>query len=223
MSFNVRSRRCPVSRTLTPAGAARWFLVLVAACLVAVPAQAQAYDAAADFSATDNPNGAWSYGWSPTLGGVLNLYVHHDNVAGVDFWRDQTDPNVSHNSSGSRIRIGTVTWPPGQLAFHPGPFGEYAVIRWTAPADGFIAILAGFVGLDFVGPTTTDVHVLYNDASIFDGEVTGFGEGSGPSFRTIVYVSAGDTIDFAVGDGDDGTYNYDSTGIDAIITYLFGR
>jgi hypothetical protein len=204
--------------------------VLVAACLVAVSAQAQAYDAAADFSATNNPNGVWSYGWSQKLGSAFNLIATPQVIGGLDTWRSDIylpftyDPAVFHNGTSDSIYLSnTVLYLPGQLGFHPGPFGEYAVIRWTAPADGIIAIQAGFVGLDFVGPTTTDVHVLYNEASIFDGEVTGFGEGSGPSFRTIVYVAAGDTIDFAVGDGDDGTYNYDSTGIDAIITYLFGR
>ena len=29
-----------------------------------------------------------------------------------------------------------VVWEPGRLALHPGPRGEYCVLRWTAPAAG---------------------------------------------------------------------------------------
>jgi hypothetical protein len=228
MWFNVRSRQCQVSWALTSAGVARWFLVLVTVGLVVGPAHAQVYDAAAEFSATDNPTGVWSYGWSQTLGADFHLYPSPLSNSGIDYWIDPpiavlNDPNVTHNGTDQVLTVGTVQWQPGQMLFHPGQNGQYSIVRWTAPADGIIAIRAGFVGADFVGPTTTDVHVLANSVSIFDGEVSGFGAGSGPSFQTIVYVSAGDTIDFAVGDGVDGNFYFDSTGIDAAIIYLFGR
>jgi hypothetical protein len=207
---------------------ARCFLVVGVVCLGAVPANAEKlYDATADFSATDNPSGVWSYGWSQTLGSDFNLIARPQVIGGLDAWPSNIhlpstyNPGVFHNGTSNTIIIsGTVQFLPGQLGFHPGPAGEYAVIRWTAPRDGFIAIHTEFMGLDFVGPTTTDVHVLYNDFSIFDGEVTGFGEGSGPSYDSGWFgILAGDTIDFVVGDGDDGHYNYDSTGIDARITF----
>jgi hypothetical protein len=38
------------------------------------------FNAAADFSATKNPNGVWSYGWSPTLGGTFVLDADHQNI-----------------------------------------------------------------------------------------------------------------------------------------------
>jgi Ca2+-binding RTX toxin-like protein len=72
--------------------------------------------------------------------------------------------------------------------------------------------------MDFVGPTTTDVHVLHNGVSLFDGVVNGYGPGSGPSFSGNVSVTAGDTIDFAVGYGPDGNCYFDTTGIAATIT-----
>jgi hypothetical protein len=226
MWLNMNSDRCPVTWTLTPAGIARWFLVLVAVGLMALPAHAQEYDAAADFSATNNPTGVWSYGWSQTLGADFHLYTTPGSFSGIDYWIDPAvgnDPTVNHNGTDQVVNYSTVQYQPGQMVFHPGPNGQYSIIRWTAPADGIIGIHAEFVGADFVGPTTTDVHVLANDVAIFDGEVTGFGPGSGPSFETLVLVAAGDTIDFAVGDGVDGNYYYDSTGLDAFITYLFGR
>jgi hypothetical protein len=74
------------------------------------------------------------------------------------------------------------------------------VIRFTAPDAGTFVLATSFTGIDFAGPTTTDVHVLLNGSSIFDGNVDGFGPGSGPSFTTTLTLHAGDTVDFAVDD-----------------------
>jgi hypothetical protein len=179
------------------------------------------YDAAPDFSATDNPNGIWSYGWSPSLGGAFVQDTSHRNVSGIDFWMGEQagdgNPSVSHNGTTNPITPGSMTWQPGQLGFHPGPNGEDAVVRWTAPRAGALSLGAAFSGLDFVGPTSTDVHVLHNGATLFDGEVLDFG--AGPSFDTTVVVAAGDTIDFAVGYGSDGNFSCDTTGLDAFISY----
>jgi hypothetical protein len=162
-------------------------LVVAVVCLGAVPAQAgTTYDAAADFSATDNPNGAWSYGWSQTLGSDFNPIATPAMFGDLDAWPSNIhlpgtpNPAVVHNGTGDTIIfVRTIQYLPGQLGFHPGPYGEYAIVRWTAPSDGYIATHAVFVGLDFVGPTTTDVHVLYNGLAIFDGKVAGFGKGAG--------------------------------------------
>jgi hypothetical protein len=182
------------------------------------------YDAAADFSATDNPHGAWSYGWSSTLGSTFNLYQFPQNVVGLDLWRidvSPIEPNVIHNGTDMPLYIleGTALYQPGQLGAHPGIHGEYSLFRWTAPANGSISIATTFSGTDFVGPTTTDVHVLRDGISIFDGIVNGYGPGSGPSFADNLTVSAGDTIDFAVGWGPDQDVGFDNTGIAASISY----
>jgi hypothetical protein len=64
------------------------------------------------------------------------------------------------------------------------------------------------------------VHVLYNGLAIFDGKVAGFGEGSGPTYDSdVISVSAGDTIDFTVGYGDDGNHGYDSTRLDSVVSF----
>jgi hypothetical protein len=68
-----------------------------------------------------------------------------------------------------------------------------------------------------VTPTTTDVHVLHNSGTLFDGAVTAFG--AGPRFDSTVVVAAGDTIDFAVGYGSNHTFDCDSTGLGAVISY----
>src|SRR5215469_1133382 len=63
------------------------FLTLLLA-LASACAQAQTYDAVKDFSITSNPNGVWSYGWAPTLGGTFNLYSVTDtaSVTGMQAW-----------------------------------------------------------------------------------------------------------------------------------------
>jgi hypothetical protein len=60
--------------------------------------------------------------------------------------------------------------------------------------------------------------VLVNISSIFDGNVNGFGPGSGPSFNTILNLAVGDRVEFAVGFGSDGNFNFDQTGISAHIS-----
>ena len=108
-----------------------------------------------------------------------------------------------------------MTWQPRQLAFHPGPSGEFSVIRWTAPTTATVSIAGSFTGTDCCA-TTTDVHVLRNGVSLFDNSVNGFG--ATVSFSATVSIQAGDTIDFIVGFGSDGNFFNDSTGLDAVIS-----
>ncbi len=189
----------------------------------AVEAVAQSWSAAGDFSPTNNPNGVWSYGWSQTLGSLFILDTASESQSGIDRWLGQQwpdgNPSVNHNATPTAITpFNSVTFQPGQLGFHPGPNGENAIVRFTAPATGSYNVDAAFVGLDFVGPTTTDVHILVRGASVFDGNVNGFGPGSGPTFSTNLTLNAGDTVDFDVGVGQDGSFAYDMTGLDATIT-----
>jgi hypothetical protein len=179
------------------------------------------FDVAADFSPTNNPNGVWSYGWSQTLGSTFVLDTVHQIKDGLDEWVPvDGGPGVYHNGTPDPIiSNGTVLVQPGEFGMHPGATGEYSVVRWTAPEDGVISLATMFFGQDFVGPTTTDVHILHNGSSFFDGIVNGFGPGSGPSFARSLAVSAGDAVDVAVGYGPDGNYNNDSTGVAATIAY----
>jgi hypothetical protein len=97
------------------------------------------------------------------------------------------------------------------------------MVRWTAPAAYPIRIDATFVGIDTVG-TTTDVHILHNGFSIFDSfinDTDGFRNlvpDTEVALHAVLTVAAGDTIDFAAGRGRNGTYFFDTTGIDATIT-----
>ncbi len=180
------------------------------------------YDAAADFSTTNNPNGVWSYGNSATLGGAFNLFSTNGTYEGIDYWNfngsQGASPLVYHNGTASPITYyDSILVQPGELALHPGSGStdEFTIVRFTAPSAGSYMLDAAFSGIDFIGPTTTDVHVLVDGVSIFDGDVNAYGPG--PSFSTTQSLLAGDTIDFVVGRGSNGTYNYDSTGLAADI------
>ncbi|PWU11255.1 MAG: hypothetical protein C5B50_23760 [Verrucomicrobia bacterium] len=173
------------------------------------------YDPAAAFSTTANPAGVWSYGFSTTLGSPMALYREELQVGGADTWRtniSQGDPAVFHNANGSALNISTIVLQPGALGFHPGPNGENSVIRFTAPAAGQYELLTAFSGIDTQG-TSTDVHVLTNTVSVFDGVVKGYGQGSGATNFSILSFNAGDFLDFSVGNGSDASFYYDGTGL----------
>jgi hypothetical protein len=200
--------------------------VLVTACLCASVSAARAIqisDVAADYSTTDNPNGVWRYGWSSALGLPFVLSTDSGVREGLDTWRGDLaadgNPAAYHNGTNNTILLeGTASFAPGVFALHPGPGGEYAVARYVAPETGSASIASSFTGEDVVG-TTTDVHVLRNGASIFDSNVVGFGPSSVAAFTSMFDVSAGDTIDFAVGFGN-GAFQNDTTGLAATITLI---
>jgi hypothetical protein len=201
-------------------------ILAVAAAVLTVGdlARAVTFDVAADFSAANNPNGAWSYGWSSTLTSAINAYPSHgkiDSTGKLDYWYDPSiisayTPNIVHNGTANAVNVSTVTFQPGQLSLSPGYAGQYSHVRWTAPYAGSFSIAATFTGIDWDWGTTTDVHVMRNGTSLFDGAVNGYGNKS--SFARTVILSQGEVIDFAVGYGSDRDYRYDTTALAATIT-----
>ncbi|HLV80790.1 MAG TPA: hypothetical protein VKT32_10930 [Chthonomonadaceae bacterium] len=188
------------------------------------PGKAQTYDAASQFSITQNPNGVWSYGWEPSTGATFTLYnTTATDSEGIERWWDAGHvdngvPVFGKNSSSSAVSEQTWTVPAGALGTNPGVNGENNVIRWTAPVAGTVAVNGFFIGYDYVGPTSTDVHVLYNSAThLFDGNINSYNQPL--NFSMTLAINAGDTIDLNVGYGSDGSYTEDTTGMDATINY----
>jgi hypothetical protein len=183
------------------------------------------FDAVADFSALHNPNGSWSYGYKTAAAPTTFVPYNTESQpfgSAFDSWYDPTVgsiPTVVHNNTGTTQSFSTFVIPPDLLNIHPGVSLQRSVIRWTAPLNGTVQVNGWFQGLDVDG-TTTDVQVTYNNTTtVFSGEVTGYGPSTAISFPFTMSVSAGDTIDFSVGDGTDGGYFFDSTGIAATICY----
>ena len=187
-------------------------------------AQGASWSLAQDFSATANPNGAWSYGWSASRGSTfspLPTSTNEYSISGFNCWTGAPTgsfvPDICHNSTNATINPDrTNPVPPGGILFHPGPQGQNADVRWTAPSCGTYNVNATFTGLDDVGPTTTDVAVLRDSALLFAGNVDGYG--AQQVFAQAVPAATGETIDFTVGFGTDDTYYYDSTGLDVKIS-----
>jgi uncharacterized protein (DUF2141 family) len=119
------------------------------------------------------------------------------------------------------ITDGSVTLGAGQIAEHPGPSGQYSHIRFTAPAAGNYSVAVTFTGIDHGGVTpqgtTTDVHVLYDGKSLFDGLINGYGATASKTL-SINNVAQAATVDFIVGYGANKTYYNDSTEVNAVIT-----
>ncbi|HUP82468.1 MAG TPA: putative Ig domain-containing protein [Pirellula sp.] len=179
------------------------------------------FDSAKDFSISNNPVGPWSYGWTQSQGSEFHLFSNgFRDSNGLDVWNDPSIgvlPVLVHNGTATPISTSGVTWQPGQMSVHPGFANERPVVRWTAPASGKAQIGAVFSGLD---QATTDVHVLQNSKSIFDGNVVDR-RTSATMAPTLIRVIAGDTIDFVVGFGN-GTINFDTTSLAAFVQMDLG-
>ncbi|MBN2022068.1 MAG: hypothetical protein JW809_04680 [Pirellulales bacterium] len=134
------------------------------------------------------------------------------SAAGLTSWSnpDRDDPCVTFNGTRRPISAFGVVWSPSQMAFHPGREGQFAVVRWTAPADDKIEISAAFASI--AESATTDVHVLHNGRSLFDGRINLDGAGPRQEFAATVAVQAGDTIDCVCGRGN-GDYGADTTAV----------
>jgi hypothetical protein len=144
------------------------------------------------------------------------------SMAGLSWWRTEgnQDPNVTFNGTKNPINALGITWEAGRLALHPGPSGEYGVLRWTAPAGGVYSISAAFAGI--AQEATTDVHVLQNTNRLYDGLINLDGAGNQASFAKTLPCQAGDTLDLAVGCGN-GSYGGDCTGVAVSITSTNGK
>ena len=202
-------------------------LLFVAAATVAAAAQTPQwknadYDAVRDFSSQSNPNGVWSYGWESTFAGPLTLYtgVGSCETPGISWWylACQTQPVLGHNDTDKVVCYYDFCLPPTYLLLHPGPAGEFSVLRWTAPSSGVFLVEGTFVGIA-TAPTTTDVHVLVNSKnSLLSGPITSYGWPL--SFKLKGKVVAGDTVDFLVGFGKEGNNGSDSTGVRFSLTRM---
>ena len=166
--------------------------------------------------------GTWLYENHPEW--LLRPSGANHPLAGMRSWSagelGGTDPCVTHNPTAQIRSMANIRWEPGRLSFHPGPKGEYSVVRWTAPESGEYSLQAAFVAID--QQTTADVHVLCRGRPVFDGLVNVGGQGKRTSYEGKLAVGKHDTMDFVVGWGN-GSYVCDSTGLEVRLGSPGGR
>jgi hypothetical protein len=209
------------------------FATLVLVAVFVQHVTAQVFDASDQFSPTSNPNSVWHYGFEPALGSGFTLYDtagpatsedHTQIFDAIDTWSSAglgDQPEISHNNTSNTFFASDpgllIEWAANELSLHPGPAGQYNVLRFVTPAAGQYQLSVVFQGIDQTG-ASSDVHVLRNNVSLFDQQVTGFHEPT--SFSTALTLAQNDTIDFAVGFGANGNYRDDNTGTHVVITVV---
>lgn len=186
------------------------------------------YDAVADFSASQNPNGVWAYGYySISSSNTFVPYAAHASSLpiGIESWASSsaaaTPPWVLHNTQNTPQTYYDVVQPHNLLNLHPGQNDEKSVVRWIAPSTGLYKIEGRFEGLATDG-TTTDVSIRVGMGTPWTGSLNGYGTQVQFSQLVpnsqIIQVTAGTPVDFVVGYGDNQNYYADSTGLAAKIT-----
>jgi hypothetical protein len=187
----------------------------------------QIYDATADFEvgwlAGSNPNGVWSYGWTNGIAGPLTLFTrNHIPIVNNNLEHMWDDPNNSSGftpsvawNAGGDFDDGNVTFVAGALLLHPcGIDGQaYAHVIWTAPVGGTYSLTSTFFAQQ--NGINVDVHILVNGISVFDNTITN--NGVSHTFSDVFNLSAGETIDFAVGPNGEFNLHPGNTGLDATI------
>jgi len=201
-------------------------MIRALACVAVVQAASAqvTFDLASDFSASQNPNGAWSLGWMAPGSTAFNLYTTPFAAFGLSLneWRGlfpdnngSAPPDVMFNPTDTPITVSDTTWLPHQITFHPGEQGERSVVRWTSSLTGSASLASAFEGRS--GFATSGVEIYQNSTLLFSGLVLGTGAASQLSFAASLTLQAGDTIDFRVNYGN-GDWASDTTQIGAIIT-----
>jgi hypothetical protein len=204
-----------------------------AAAPAAPPASAaEVFDLGRDFSLSANPNGPWRYGYTrgTRLARAEVVPAKMSEPKGdVGFWHPASGasgyyPYVAGNLGASTARDATGSWAvrPGELALEASKVGQYAVVEFTVPTAGAYVIAADFSGIH-KRLSTTDVHVLLNDDSVFSATIDGYGgdpalvprKGASPTatYRATLTLRAGDVLTFAVGAGPDHKHLNDTTGV----------
>ena len=207
-------------------------------------ASAGMYRLADGMSSTTNPNGVWQFGFSATASlasDQFRLAKYADTSEPVVIWHPAKSdgngpgyyPYVALNQTPQTRTTSANGWAlrSGAVAMEAANDGAYSIIRFVAPTSGDYTVKAQFAGIHY-RLSSTDVHVLHNEAHLFDGEIAGYGgdpmfhpvEGAHPvaSWSGTVRLSPGDTISFAVGYGSNRTHYNDTTELIAEVQRMTG-
>jgi hypothetical protein len=140
----------------------------------------------------------------------------------LEIWHSPAgrEPWVTLNPSDKPVETPfSFIWPARQVAVHPGPHGEYSVVRWTAPAAERYVVEVTFQGL---AHATTDAHVLHNGRPLFSARLNLDNQPNTARHAVSLTLTPDETLDFVVGWGN-GSYGSDSTALTVKIKAGGGR
>jgi hypothetical protein len=191
---------------------------MILACLILVLfpmiSNGEVWSYAGDFSITQNPNGAWSYGWRAAPDQPMVLYTDNapDQLYGCDedMWREDIQdacPCLGHNPHDDQVCV----TPPHVAWLHPGP-AQQSLARWTAPGSMQIELTVYFEMLD-IGSDI--IRVYENGSELFTRTLES--QGQSAEFATVLLVEAGDVIDCAV---DPISFHYNTTQLDFVVVSI---
>lgn len=217
-------------------------IALFVGLIVSTGAIANQWNLADDFSVTNNRNNQWAYGTTITPGrftiarkiGPLGRYTF--NLGGAAAWQGTVGsgpefyPFIAkfYGQQGTIVNLNdaltggitNVNVRAGGVLMHPGPNGEYAVVRWRSRDTTVYYVSAVFFSCDATQGATTDVQVLKNNNVMFKGVISGpTSTASWSSSNNGITVAQGDSLDFLVGTGGNG-FGFDSTCLDVSIRTL---
>jgi hypothetical protein len=187
------------------AGAVTLFSVATAASVQA----ATVYDAAGDYlagwTAGNNPNEVWTYGWSTTAGVALTLYTAHgEDVVGfpqLDSWSDPANrvnnvPDVYLNTGPALTANSVDNLPAGALALHGGGNGTFSEVVWTAPGTGLFNLATTFTGRQFGLNGLVEILDISGgvQSTLLSGSIA---DQTSQSLTQQISVNAGDKLVFA--------------------------
>ena len=186
--------------------------------LAATESHATVYNATRDFSTSSNPDGVWSYGYSASGGSSYSMTLFDNQLH--SWWVKAgyvilDVPAAGINTSGSRLN----GVDPDQLFLHPGPvsYGDFAILRFTAPATGTYDVTGQF----FAGDSGSMSGSIVLEGNIL-APLQYFASTTDLSIFTplAVSLSSGETLDFVV--GNNGNFLFGSTPLSVTITSTSG-
>jgi len=183
----------------------------------------------------------WEFGFSvtPSLkADAFRVSKFVDDHEALHMWHPGSGsqgyyPYVAVNRMSDTAKVfGGVVVRPKQLAMEGANDGRFSIVRFIAPTTGTYWLETRVEGIH-VGPSTTDIHVLFGDRSLFDAWIEGYGgdsrfhaiEGSCPSARysTLLDLHRGEAVSFALGYGFNRTHFGDTTGVTPELRLLSTR
>lgn len=149
--------------------------------------QPTVWDVTAQYSSTQNPSGAWSYGWKPAAVGdgfTLMTYklVNQDGT----FWA---------RAYGGAPGIAAPGFYPSPMLWAGQNTSGLPTIRWTCPSSGTYRIQTTFTATDTAGNRIL-VSIATGNTALLSGAV--LAQGTTAPYDGTVSLQAGDHVDFLV-------------------------